>query len=137
MCKWGGGARVYGRVLRDNTPRDISNAFILALGKLEVGPSGLAPALACVNEIIGLGISFASKHLRFLRPEICPVLDSRIREELGYKSTSAGYAQYAADCLEIARVLENNWSNVVMVPRISQRKEVWTSRPESIRSYSA
>jgi ACT domain-containing protein len=33
VCKWGGGARVYGRVLRENSPEEISQAFIRAPGR--------------------------------------------------------------------------------------------------------
>lgn len=58
-------------------------------------------------KINGLGISFGSKVLRFLKPEICPVLDSRVSDELDYHSDVICYAQLAADCLTIAKNLQS------------------------------
>jgi hypothetical protein len=81
----------------------------------------------------GIGApSFASKHLRFLRPDVCPILDSVIAGNLTYASTSAGYAQYAADCLEIARVLENNG-----VPNPVLRSDRWRAADVDMALYAA
>jgi hypothetical protein len=60
---------------------------------------GLPPrraALAAVNQLCCLGRpSFASKHLRFLRPEHCPVLDSVLATTLGYRSSPECPCVYA------------------------------------------
>jgi hypothetical protein len=49
----------------------------------------------------GLGISFASKHLKFLAPDGAVVLDSIIEEQLGYAKNLAGYATFLTDCHDI------------------------------------
>ncbi|WP_175607362.1 hypothetical protein [Deinococcus marmoris] len=61
-------------------------------------------AIKEVVDIPGLGISFGSKHLRFLYPEFCPVLDVNT-VKLGYEQTPQGYQKFAQDCRLIANTL--------------------------------
>jgi hypothetical protein len=49
---------------------------------------------------------FSSKHLRFLRPDICPVFDSIISDNSGYLFDEFGYELFAENCLEIGDHLE-------------------------------
>jgi len=101
VCHWGGGDRVRGIVLSRNTLSSIASRLRDAWGRL--GNRDVEGALARVNQIIGLGQpSYASKHLRFLRPDICPVLDSFIQDALGPRS----YVGLAADYERIATNLQ-------------------------------
>ena len=45
-------------------------------------------------EIDGLGVSFASKHLRMIAPETFPVLDQVLSEGLGFALNRKGYALF-------------------------------------------
>jgi len=78
-------------------------------------------ALGALNTIKGLGTpSFSSKQLRFLFPEICPILDS-ITKSLGYTFTPDGYERFAQDCASIARALEK-----ATIPNpISRPSDTW------------
>jgi hypothetical protein len=52
-----------------------------------------------------LGVSFGSKHLRFLAPDRAVVLDSTISERLGYKMDAGGYREFLGDCLSVRDIL--------------------------------
>ena len=107
VCGWGNYAGISGRVLKRNGTGAISAALKNAVGDLAQDPPRLAAALARVNSLSGLGEpSFASKHLRFLRPELCPVFDSQLREALPYSFDQEGYALFAVDCRELAVALK-------------------------------
>ena len=81
VCRWGDYAGVYGRVLNPkNNPRSkIELKVRSAISLLNSTPPDLIGALESMTEIKHLGVSFASKHLRCLFPEYCPVLDSILR----------------------------------------------------------
>jgi len=103
VCGWGGYAGIGGRVLKNNPPQTITDSFQEALAHLEERPRRFGLALACINRLHGLGSpSFASKHLRFLRPDVCPVYDSILRDALPYAYDSDGYDAFAQDCVTIA-----------------------------------
>ncbi|MGA8510738.1 MAG: hypothetical protein WB762_34435 [Candidatus Sulfotelmatobacter sp.] len=107
VCKWGGHEGIRGRVLNRNTSVEIGDALRKASASLAKGR--LADALTQVNEINSLGdVSFASKHLRFLRPDICPTFDSILRGSLPYPFDAQGYAAFANDCALLARALAEN-----------------------------
>jgi len=76
VCEWGGqqGIRILSRVLKHNTDTEISDALRGASAVLAQGQ--FADALTQVDKLRFLDVSFASKFLRFLRPDICPVFDS-------------------------------------------------------------
>lgn len=106
VCRWGGYTGIAARVLRDNTLSDIREALQSACNALTVGRFHHAAALSKVNGLKHLGgVSFASKHLRFLRPDLCPVMDSVIREALPYAHNPLGYAEFARDCMALAHEL--------------------------------
>lgn len=104
VCTWGGYAGIAGRVLKDNAIEAICDAFRKAAANLTRG--AVFRALNDVNAISGLGTpSFASKHLRFLRPDICAVFDSILRDSLGVPFNAAGYTEFCGDCAVLARLL--------------------------------
>ncbi len=106
LCGWGGYAGIGGRVLKNNGVQAIVTSFQEALNHLNEQPPKFSLALACVNRLHGLGsTSFASKHLRFLRPDICPVYDAVLREALPYPFDPDGYDSFAQDCQAISGVL--------------------------------
>ena len=106
VCTWGGYAGIAGRVFNQNDPRHIRHQFIQAASFLNGTSTDIQGALESLNQIRQLGTpSFASKHLRFLRPDICPVLDSK-NVTLGYSFNPKGYRQFAQDCARIAHALE-------------------------------
>jgi hypothetical protein len=106
VCKWGKHPGISGRVLKHNNISAIRSALREALAHLENGGAGLASALGRVNTLKHLGTpSFASKHLRFLRPDLCPVFDSLLREALPYPFDPEGYAVFARDCSALAAAL--------------------------------
>lgn len=105
VCAWGGYSKTAARVLGENPFPKVRRHFeraALALGQRE---PNIRWALRELSELRFLGVSFASKHLRFLRPEICPVLDSVLSEQLGYPLDGRGYQLFAEDCLQIAEIL--------------------------------
>jgi hypothetical protein len=109
VCAWGGYAGIGGRIINQNSMAKISECFHLAMMKLEADIPDISGALHEVNFIRGLGTpSFASKHLRFLRPDICPILDSIISENLDYPFDKYGYQELSSDCAKIAALLQSN-----------------------------
>jgi hypothetical protein len=109
VCKWGGYPGIGGRIINQNPTANISRCFRSAMAKLESQVPDIGGALHEVNRIRGLGTpSFASKHLRFLRPDICPILDSIVSDRLNYSFTIYGYNKLAGDCSKIAVSLQNN-----------------------------
>jgi hypothetical protein len=72
VCWWGNYAGVAGKVLRRNTSTTIADA--LRRGRDHVVAGRPAQAIASVIALEGLGVSFGSKHLRFLAPAHAVVL---------------------------------------------------------------
>ncbi|WP_194945283.1 hypothetical protein [Limnohabitans sp. DM1] len=106
VCTWGGYAGISGRILKRNSLEAIANALRSAVNQLNAEKPNVAGALACINALDSLGTpSFASKHLRFLRPDICPVFDSLLQEALPYSFDATGYAQFSKDCCSLAKTL--------------------------------
>lgn len=108
VCKWGGYAGISGRILTRNSLETIANALKGAVNQLDTEKPNVAEALACINALNSLRStpSFASKHLRFLRPDICPVFDSVLRKALPYSFDAKGYAQFSKDCCSLAAALK-------------------------------
>lgn len=108
VCGWGGYAGIGGRVLKNNALNVIVTSLQAALDYLAEPQPKFSLALACVNRLYGLGSpSFASKHLRFLRPDICPVYDAVLRDTLPYPFDPDGYDAFAQDCRTIAGYLRD------------------------------
>jgi hypothetical protein len=106
VCGWGNYAGIAGRVLKRNSLEAIGDALHHSLEHLDARPVDLAAALRCTNVLNGLGSpSFASKHLRFLRPEVAPVFDSLLQQALPYSSDPKGYVDFGRDCTRLADAL--------------------------------
>lgn len=63
-------------------------------------------AIQTLCQIPHLGITYASKIARFLDPEKCVILDSIVRERLGYPHDIGGYAAFLQDCRDALEVLK-------------------------------
>jgi len=106
VCAWGNYPRTAERVLEGSPFPEIRRRFDNAIAALTFVEPDLKLALREVRRIRYLGLSFASKHLRLLRPDLCPVLDSILSERLGYPLNVAGYQRFADHCSKIARWLD-------------------------------
>ncbi|MBI5291440.1 MAG: hypothetical protein HY872_06145 [Chloroflexi bacterium] len=109
VCRWGGYAGIAARVLAQNNVVDVRARFHDAVTSLEQNEPDLESALQAINSVRQLGTpAFASKHLRFLRPDICPVLDSINSTRLAYEFNPSGFAALARDCLAVAQILQQH-----------------------------
>lgn len=99
VCKWGNYAGVAGRVLRQNSIREIASA--LRDAQRLAAKDHIAEALGRIVDLKALGVSFGSKHLKFLDPHRAVVLDSVISNHLGYALTVDGYMEFLVDCSDI------------------------------------
>jgi hypothetical protein len=108
VCEWGGrqGTRILSRILKRNSEMEIADALRNASSSLARGQ--LVDALTHVDKLRYLDVSFASKHLRFLRPDICPVLDSYLHDALPYTLDASGYSDFAQDCAWLGNQLVAN-----------------------------
>lgn len=108
VCTWGGYAGIAARIERRNTGVTIRRHFKRASALLSEGHPGLASAMRELNEICDLGKpSYSSKHLRFLYPEYCPILDSMFAQDLMYSYDPAGYEELAHDFQQLATTLRS------------------------------
>lgn len=89
VCEWGQGQRVWANLLRRNGKEKLESL----LGKWLKGIAGASDEDAILGgvNIHGLGVSFASKHLRMLAPEKYAVLDDVLSEGLGFALNGKGY----------------------------------------------
>jgi len=91
-------------VLNRNDASKVANSLRQAHHKTQNG--NLKAALEIMLTLNGLGVSFASKHLKFLDPERHVVLDSIIRKRLGYPDTSEGYYEFVSDCKDVLSLVQ-------------------------------
>lgn len=106
VCDWGRGQRVWANLKRHNPTRlGETLADWLTSAQLAQSPAdAIAPSL----KIKGLGISFASKHLRMLDPSRFATLDSVIHEGLGYGLNPPGYSLFMRDIRQLQESLPVN-----------------------------
>ncbi len=109
VCRWGDYAGISGRVLKskNNARAKIQRKVGDAILQLSSAVPDIVGALRSMMEIKGLGVSFASKHLRFLFPEHCPVLDSILSSRLFYELSADDYGRFAAACKRMAAELNS------------------------------
>ncbi|WP_415789894.1 hypothetical protein [Deinococcus saxicola] len=92
-------------MIKNNSSEDIREHFKAADAQMGKPEPSISNALEYINKIKGFGTpSFASKQLRFLYPQSCPVLDSRMTW-LGYEFTATEYGRFAKDCETLAETL--------------------------------
>lgn len=109
VCVWGNFPGIYARIINQNDQLNISRIFNTAANILAGNNPDIVDAMTNINNIKQLGsISFASKHLRFLCPKLCPVYDSKLNQLLPYSYNVKGYVEFAKDCLTLAGQLEAN-----------------------------
>ena len=142
VCDWGNYSGVAGKVRRYNKRGKIAQIFRDC--NLLIRASNAQAAIEKITEIKGLGISFGSKHLKFLAPEHAVVLDSIISEHLGYPRTKEGYAEFLQDCFVLRDILnkkgirpseaQDKWrvSDVEMALFMEVKKKV-PPKPKRIR----
>ena len=106
VCIWGGYPGTADRVFKQNAWPDLQRQFGSAAAALSQDPPNVQSALRTLVRVRHLGLSFASKHLRLLRPDLCPVLDSTLSETLGYPLDSRGYQRFSEDCQKAAALLQ-------------------------------
>jgi hypothetical protein len=106
VCAWGGYPGTATRVLEQNAWLDIQRQFGSAITALSLDPPDVQNALRAIRRVRHLGLSFASKHLRLMRPDVYPVLDSTLSEKLGYPLDSRGYLRFSEDCQNVAALLQ-------------------------------
>lgn len=103
VCEWGGstGGRVWGNLqrycneigdtdcvsLRDALRDWLRDAAIQSDARLVIAKGA---------EIRGLGVSYASKHLRLLFPDKYPVLDSVLSDAFGFAMNPSGYELFVS-----------------------------------------
>lgn len=95
VCAWGDGQRIWGKL----QSRHGSKLGILLARWFADAMDAPTPSHAIAGGLAlgGLGVSFASKHLRHLRPDRYAVLDDIIEQGLGYARTPAGYDLFIHD----------------------------------------
>lgn len=121
VCLWGGYPKTAERVLRSNPFPEVRRHFQRASRALAQSEPNLRWALRELGELRGLGVPFASKHMRFLQPQHCPVLDHVLSQELDYRLNGRGYQIFAEDCQRIADILQGQR----LVNPLRREKRAW------------
>jgi hypothetical protein len=91
VCMWGGGGRVWTRIEQLNHNKADLKVRLDQWLAVADSSSNYFEAIAPGYEIPGLGVSFASKHLRWLKPDRYAVLDDVLEEGLGFAANPVGY----------------------------------------------
>lgn len=90
VCQWGRGERVWANLLRHHGQLGLQQLLFDWLVSA-ANNNDLLEAISQGAAIKGLGVSFASKHLRMLDPTQFPVLDAVLSEGLGIALNRRGY----------------------------------------------
>jgi hypothetical protein len=107
VCRWGGYSGIGGRILKHNKADALQMQFEATIAALSRPDPDLCAALGALNRLYGLGRpSFASKHLRFLDPALCPILDSLLADNLVYPANRERYLAFAGDCHKVVSKLQ-------------------------------
>jgi hypothetical protein len=97
VCEWGRQDRVFSNIKRHN-PNNygdiLSDWFNYALKNKNPSLKEIRDIALMGDNIKGLGMSFASKHLRMLNPKVFPVLDDVLAKGLGFMLNEHGYALF-------------------------------------------
>lgn len=98
VYEWGGGLRNLSRVEK-NPSDEIASA--LSEGVALVRKGEVAEGVERLQQLRQAGQSFASKLIRFMEPTRAVILDSVIRNHIGYAETTKGYNCFLKDCYEV------------------------------------
>mgnify|MGYP003149554672 FL=1 len=102
VCEWGRGQRVWGNLLRHHGTEELAQVLRSWL-IFANSPCKDEDAIARGSEIKGLGVSFASKHLRMLDPERYAVLDDVLQQGLGIALNPRGYRLFLSALRTLAK----------------------------------
>lgn len=102
VCVWGRGQRVWGNLNRHYSPEQLGTELSQWLVSA-INQNSASLAISTGIAIKGLGVSFASKHLRHLAPARWAVLDDVISQGLGYALNPAGYNLFISDLRRLQR----------------------------------
>ncbi len=97
VCSWGRGQRVWAnlkRLNKDTLESKLFDWFKLASNVNNSSPSEIKNVIKVGDDIPGLGVSFASKHLRMINPNVFPVLDDVLARGLGFALNENGYVLF-------------------------------------------
>lgn len=101
--RWGRSGRVWGNLKRYHGMEGVGTVIGEWLGACR--DASILEAITGGIAIKGLGVSFASKHLRFLDPDRFATLDDVLCQGLGYALNPAGYSMMLQD---LARLREEH-----------------------------
>lgn len=97
VCVWGRGQRVWAnlkRLNKDSLEGKLLNWLNAAKEINDFNYSRIKNVIRVGDDIPGLGVSFASKHLRMINPNIFPVLDDVLAQGLGFGLNENGYVLF-------------------------------------------
>ena len=94
VCYWRGYIAIAGRITQGNPREHVIEQFRKSVAILSSRKPNVEDALEALVRIQDLGVAFASKHLRVLCPQLCPVLDSILEKETGYARNRRGYKRF-------------------------------------------
>ncbi|XKF16777.1 hypothetical protein LL947_06565 [Halomonas sp. BLK-85] len=102
VCEWGRGQRVWGNLQRHHGAESLAQVLRSWL-VFANSPCKDEDAIAKGAQIKGLGVSFASKHLRMLDPERYAVLDDVLQQGLGIALNPRGYRLFLSALRAMAK----------------------------------
>ncbi|WP_343227780.1 8-oxoguanine DNA glycosylase OGG fold protein [Rhizobium laguerreae] len=105
VCEWGRGNRNFSRI-RDAGDTTIAQSLRSATEAIDAGD--VTRSIEELQRLPHLGLSFASKVARFLAPDKCVVLDSVIRNRIGYVESEEGYSEFLQDCFQLLQTLRTS-----------------------------
>lgn len=114
VCRWGGGARVWGK-LKSGNNGDPGPRLAAWLNAVKAGELGDELAIAHGRSIPGLGVSFASKHLRMLQPARFAVLDEVLCEGFGFALNGRGYRFFLRELRTLQGSLQQRFGQAFTV----------------------
>ncbi len=97
VCDWGRQNRVFANIKRynpNNYGNLLANWFNFVIKNKNPNLKTIRQIADMGDDIKGLGLSFASKHLRMLNPKVFPVLDDVLARGLGFMLNSSGYSLF-------------------------------------------
>lgn len=90
VCNWGRGQRVFANLMRRNKGKSLGKQ-LQAWFQMVIETNDIEKCISAGIEIEGLGVSFASKHLRMINPHKYAVLDEVISAGIGFALNPKGY----------------------------------------------
>ena len=136
VCAWGRGGRVWGNLRRFHAEEELGRRVSEWLASLKHA-STPSEAIKPGTQIQGLGVSFASKHLRLFDPERFATLDEVISLGLGYALNPAGYNLWLHDLRALkdrsklqARIADIESGIFVLIRQIVRGTNVGEKLPE-------